>query len=67
MMVTVGELEVFRDDVRLMAERCGAGIGERLTFEISPGEVHVQAVVDRALGLPPARSLVVHLEWLQGL
>jgi acetyl esterase/lipase len=67
MMVTVGEFEVFRDDVRSMAKKCGADIGERLTFEISPGEVHVQAVVDRALGLPPARSLVVHLKWLHGL
>jgi len=67
MLVTVGEFEVFRDDVRSMAEKCSAGIGERLTFEISKQEVHVQAVVDRALGFPPTRSLVAHLEWLQGL
>ena len=64
-VVTVGEFDVFRDDVIAMAERCGAGIGDRLTFEVLPGEVHVQAVVDRVLGLPPTPSFVVHLEWLQ--
>jgi acetyl esterase/lipase len=67
MVVTVGEFEVFRDDVAMMAERCGVGIGERLTLESVPGEIHVQAVVDQALGLPPARSLILHLKWLQGL
>lgn len=67
MRVTVGEFEAFRDDVAMMAKRCGAGIGERLAFEISQGEVHVQAVVDQALGLPPTPSLIVHLKWLQGL
>jgi predicted protein tyrosine phosphatase len=67
MVVTVGEFEVFRDDVITMAERCGAGIGDRLTFEVLPGEAHVQAVVDWVLGLPPAPSLIVHLKWLQAL
>jgi acetyl esterase/lipase len=67
MVVTVGGFEVFRDDVVLMAKKCVAGMGERLTFESVPGEIHVQAVVDRALGLPPTPSLVVHLKWLQGL
>lgn len=67
MVVTVGEFEVFRDDVITMAKRCGAGIGDRLTFEVLPGEIHVQAVVDRVLGLLPAQSLIVHLEWLQAL
>ena len=67
MVMTVGEFEVFRDDVAMMAKRCGAGIGERLTFESVPGEIHVQAVVDRALRLPPTPSLIVHLKWLQGL
>ena len=66
-VVTVGEFDVFRDDVIAMAERCGAGIGDRLTFEVLPGEVHVQSVVDRVLGLPPTPSFVVHLEWLQAL
>jgi acetyl esterase/lipase len=67
MVVTVGEFEVFRDDVAMMAKMCDVGIGERLTFESVPGEIHVQAVVDQALGLPPAQSLILHLKWLQGL
>lgn len=67
MVVTVGEFEVFRDDVETMAQRCSAGIGDRLTFQVVPGEVHVQAVVDRVLGLPPAPSLIVHLKALQAL
>jgi acetyl esterase/lipase len=66
-VVTVAGFEVFRDDVITMAERCGAGIGDRLMFEVLPGEIHAQAVVDRVLGLPPTPSFVVHLEWLQAL
>ena len=67
MVVTVGDSEVFRDDVKAMAQKCGAGIGDRLTFEVLPREIHVQAVVDRVLGLPSAPSLVVHLKALQAL
>ena len=66
-VVTVAGFEVFRDDVITMAERCGAGIGDRLMFEVLPGEIHAQAVVDRVLGLPPTPSFVVHPEWLQAL
>jgi hypothetical protein len=67
MLVTEGEFEVFRDDVITMVERYGAGIGDRLTFEVLPGEIHVQAVVGRVLRLPPAQSLIERLEWLQAL
>jgi hypothetical protein len=37
--------QVLRDDVVGMVERCGAGIGDRLAFEVLAGDVNAQAVV----------------------
>lgn len=65
--ISAGGFEAFRDDVVSMAGVFEAALGERLTFVLAPGEVHVQAAVDKALGLPPTKSLVALLEWLQAL
>lgn len=67
MFILVGGFEVFRDDVTSMAKVCEAVMGDQLTFVVAPGEVHVQEVVDKDLGLAPTKSLVALLEWLRAL
>lgn len=65
MFISVGGFECFRDDVVKMAKICDAAIGDRSTFILAPAEIHVQACVDRALGLVAPTSLVALLEWLR--
>jgi acetyl esterase/lipase len=58
-LFTVGSFEIFRDDVKRLAKKIGAGTDKSspiksLQFEEA---VHLQAVVDEGLGLPLCKSL----------
>jgi acetyl esterase/lipase len=68
-LLTVGGFEIFKDDVKRLAEKIGAGKDKdspikALEFEDA---VHLQAVVDEALGLPLCKSLRETLLWCRCL
>lgn len=60
---TRGSFEFFRDDVVTMSQTiCGAGICDRLTFKVLPGDIHVQAVVGNANDwTSPLRLRLLHI------
>jgi acetyl esterase/lipase len=68
-LLTVGGFEIFKDDVKRLAEKIGAGKDKdspikALEFEDA---VHLQAVVDEALGLPLCKLLRETLLWCRCL
>jgi acetyl esterase/lipase len=64
-LLTVGSFEIFRDDVKMLAVKIDAKTDKgcpikSLEFQDA---VHLQAVVDEALGLPLCKSLSETLLW----
>jgi acetyl esterase/lipase len=66
-LVTVGGFEAFRDDVVAMANLMKKARGTEVELLVADGEIHVQPVVDRAIGEKDGRSMSKLLEWCQGL
>ena len=68
-LLTVGDFEILRDDVRDLATRMGAKADKEsvVTYVEAPAEIHVQCAVDSALGLPFCNSFLEILLWCRSL